>query len=91
MNEKTNDTRLHVLDVGFTNSEQRLGRWLSQLLEVKDVPKDRLLTTNRKEQFGSLIQHYFENYINRVETLLVHGEGKPLPKNHRLFLSMGTD
>ncbi|WP_192891013.1 TetR/AcrR family transcriptional regulator [Vibrio bathopelagicus] len=79
MNEKTNDTRLHVLDVGYqlivNNGFTGVG--LSQLLKEADVPKGSFYHYFKsKEQFGeALIQHYFENYINRVETLLVHGEG----------------
>ncbi|EAP92207.1 Transcriptional regulator, partial [Vibrio splendidus 12B01] len=41
MNEKTNDTRLHVLDVGYqlivNNGFNGVG--LSQLLKEADVPK----------------------------------------------------
>lgn len=79
MSEKTNDTRLHVLDVGYqlivNNGFTGVG--LSKLLKEADVPKGSFYHYFKsKEQFGeALIQHYFENYINRVETLLVHGEG----------------
>ncbi|WP_135383793.1 TetR/AcrR family transcriptional regulator [Vibrio tasmaniensis] len=79
MNDKTNDTRLHVLDVGYqlivNNGFNGVG--LSQLLKEADVPKGSFYHYFKsKEQFGeALIQHYFETYISRVETLLVHGEG----------------
>ncbi|OED66082.1 TetR family transcriptional regulator [Vibrio splendidus ZS-139] len=79
MNEKTNDTRLHVLDVGYqlivNNGFTGVG--LSQLLKEADVPKGSFYHYFKsKEQFGeALIQHYFETYISRVETILVDGEG----------------
>lgn len=79
MNEKTNDTRLHVLDVGYqlivNNGFNGVG--LSQLLKEADVPKGSFYHYFKsKEQFGeALIQHYFENYTTKIEAILVHGEG----------------
>ncbi|UPR59922.1 TetR/AcrR family transcriptional regulator [Vibrio sp. ED004] len=79
MNEKTNDTRLHILNVGYqlivNNGFNGVG--LSQLLKEADVPKGSFYHYFKsKEQFGeALIQHYFENYITKIESILVHGEG----------------
>ena len=79
MNEKTNDTRLHILDVGYqlivNNGFNGVG--LSQLLKEAEVPKGSFYHYFKsKEQFGeALIQHYFENYITKIESILVHGEG----------------
>lgn len=79
MNEKTNDTRLHILNVGYqlivNNGFNGVG--LSQLLKEADVPKGSFYHYFKsKEQFGeALIQHYFENYITKIEAILIHGEG----------------
>ena len=79
MNEKTNDTRLHILNVGYqlivNNGFNGVG--LSQLLKEAEVPKGSFYHYFKsKEQFGeALIQHYFENYITKIESILVHGEG----------------
>ncbi|WP_261886019.1 TetR/AcrR family transcriptional regulator [Vibrio pomeroyi] len=79
MNEKTNDTRLHILNVGYqlivNNGFNGVG--LSQLLKEADVPKGSFYHYFKsKEKFGeALIQHYFENYITKIESILVHGEG----------------
>lgn len=79
MNEKTNDTRLHILNVGYqlivNNGFNGVG--LSQLLKEADVPKGSFYHYFKsKEQFGeALIQHYFENYITKIKSILVHGEG----------------
>lgn len=53
------------------------GVGLSQLLKEADVPKGSFYHYFKsKEQFGeALIQHYFENYITKIESILVHGEG----------------
>lgn len=78
MKEKTNDTRLHILNVGYqlmvNNGFNNVG--LSQLLKEADVPKGSFYHYFKsKEQFGeALIQHYFEDYITKIESILVHSE-----------------
>jgi len=79
MNQKTNDTRLHILDVGYELivNQGFTAVGLSQLLKAADVPKGSFYHYFKsKEAFGeALIEHYFDNYLTRIESILVHGQG----------------
>ncbi|SKA34128.1 TetR/AcrR family transcriptional regulator [Photobacterium toruni] len=79
MKTKTNDTRQHILDIGYqlvvTKGFSNVG--LSEILNTAVVPKGSFYHYFKsKEQFGeALIQHYFEQYLEQVSTLLVQGNG----------------
>jgi len=79
MNEKTNDTRQHILDVGYqlVVAKGFTSVGLSELLKTADVPKGSFYHYFKsKEQFGeALIQDYFHHYLERINSLLEHGEG----------------
>jgi TetR/AcrR family transcriptional repressor of nem operon len=79
MNQKTNDTRLHILNVGYELivNQGFTAVGLSQLLKAADVPKGSFYHYFKsKEAFGeALIEHYFEHYLTRVDSILVHGQG----------------
>lgn len=74
MNAKTQDTKQHILAVGYelvvTKGFTAVG--LSELLKTADVPKGSFYHYFKsKEQFGeTLIEEYFKNYIQRVDGLL---------------------
>lgn len=73
MNVKTQATRQHILDTGYdlivAKGFSNVG--LSQLLKHADVPKGSFYHYFKsKEQFGeALINDYFANYIERLNTL----------------------
>jgi TetR/AcrR family transcriptional repressor of nem operon len=79
MNQKTNDTRLHILNVGYELivNQGFTAVGLSQLLKAADVPKGSFYHYFKsKEAFGeALIEHYFDHYLTRVDSILVHGQG----------------
>lgn len=79
MNQKTNDTRLHILDVGYELivNQGFTAVGLSQLLKTADVPKGSFYHYFKsKEAFGeALVEHYFDTYLTKVESILVHGQG----------------
>ena len=70
MNAKTNDTRQHILDVGYqlvvTKGFTSVG--LSELLKAADVPKGSFYHYFKsKEQFGeALIEDYFSRYLKMI-------------------------
>ncbi|EHK5111406.1 TetR/AcrR family transcriptional regulator [Vibrio parahaemolyticus] len=70
MNAKTNDTRQHILDVGYelivTRGFTSVG--LSELLKTAEVPKGSFYHYFKsKEQFGeAMIQDYFNKYFERL-------------------------
>ncbi len=74
MNVKTQDTRQHILEVGYqlvvTKGFTAVG--LSELLKSADVPKGSFYHYFKsKEQFGqALIEEYFKTYLTRVGALL---------------------
>ncbi|WP_305419186.1 TetR/AcrR family transcriptional regulator [Photobacterium leiognathi] len=74
MNEKTNDTKQHILDVGYqlVVAKGFTSVGLSQLLNAADVPKGSFYHYFKsKEQFGeALIQYYFQHYLQRVAHVL---------------------
>ncbi|MGF1749142.1 TetR/AcrR family transcriptional regulator [Vibrio cionasavignyae] len=84
MNIKTNDTRQHILDVGYqlvvTKGFTSVG--LSELLKTADVPKGSFYHYFKsKEQFGeALIEDYFHHYLERINAILEHGEGSGLDR-----------
>ena len=79
MKTKTNDTRQHILDIGYqlvvTKGFTNVG--LSEILKTSAVPKGSFYHYFKsKEQFGeALIQHYFEQYLEHVNAILVKGTG----------------
>ena len=79
MKTKTNDTRQHILDIGYqlvvTKGFTNVG--LSEILKTAAVPKGSFYHYFKsKEQFGeALIQHYFEQYLEHVSAILVQGTG----------------
>ncbi|MEC6814713.1 TetR/AcrR family transcriptional regulator [Photobacterium toruni] len=79
MKTKTNDTRQHILDIGYqlvvTKGFTNVG--LSEILKTAAVPKGSFYHYFKsKEQFGeALIQHYFEQYLEHVSAILEQGTG----------------
>jgi TetR/AcrR family transcriptional repressor of nem operon len=79
MNAKTQDTRQHILDVGYqlvvTKGFTAVG--LSELLKTADVPKGSFYHYFKsKEQFGqALIEEYFKTYLARSHSVLHSSEG----------------
>ncbi|WP_440888852.1 TetR/AcrR family transcriptional regulator [Vibrio sp. WZ-1] len=79
MNAKTNDTRQHILDVGYqlvvTKGFTSVG--LSELLKVADVPKGSFYHYFKsKEQFGeALIEDYFARYLKMITVHFTESEG----------------
>ncbi|KGY13281.1 TetR family transcriptional regulator [Vibrio tubiashii] len=73
MNMKTNDTRQHILDVGYELVVNKgfTAVGLSQLLKAADVPKGSFYHYFKsKEQFGeTLIEDYFRTYLTRINVL----------------------
>ncbi len=86
MKEKTNDTRQHILDVGYelvvTKGFTAVG--LSQLLKAADVPKGSFYHYFKsKEQFGeALIEDYFRTYLARINAFFNSEDGNA---NERLM------
>ncbi len=78
MNTKTNDTRQHILTVGYdlivTRGFTSVG--LSELLKTAAVPKGSFYHYFKsKEQFGeALIEAYFERYFNKLSELFTNAE-----------------
>ena len=79
MKTQTNDTRQHILNVGYqlVVAKGFTSVGLSELLKTAAVPKGSFYHYFKsKEQFGeALIQDYFQQYLERVAALLVHGSG----------------
>ncbi|MGI9945852.1 TetR/AcrR family transcriptional regulator [Vibrio hyugaensis] len=79
MNAKTNDTRQHILDVGYqlvvTKGFTSVG--LSKLLKAADVPKGSFYHYFKsKEQFGeALIEDYFSRYFKMIIAHFTESEG----------------
>lgn len=76
MNAKTQDTRQHILEVGYqlVVAKGFTAVGLSELLKSADVPKGSFYHYFKsKEQFGeALIEEYFKTYLTRVGDLLSH-------------------
>ncbi|HHE0547971.1 TPA: TetR/AcrR family transcriptional regulator [Vibrio parahaemolyticus] len=78
MNAKTNDTRQHILDVGYelivTRGFTSVG--LSELLKTAEVPKGSFYHYFKsKEQFGeAMIQDYFNKYFERLTARFTNTE-----------------
>lgn len=74
MNAKTNETRQHILDVGYELilSKGFTAVGLSELLKTADVPKGSFYHYFKsKEHFGEvLIANYFEGYLERLNDFL---------------------
>ncbi|USD43633.1 TetR/AcrR family transcriptional regulator [Vibrio sp. SCSIO 43135] len=79
MNTKTQDTKQHILDVGYqlVVSKGFTSVGLSELLKAADVPKGSFYHYFKsKEQFGeAMIQDYFQQYFARITALLIDGNG----------------
>ncbi|WP_333002296.1 TetR/AcrR family transcriptional regulator [Vibrio coralliilyticus] len=79
MNEKTNDTRQHILNVGYELVVNKgfTAVGLSELLKTADVPKGSFYHYFKsKEQFGeALIEDYFRSYLARINAIFNAGEG----------------
>ncbi|MBS9867770.1 TetR/AcrR family transcriptional regulator [Vibrio alginolyticus] len=78
MNAKTNDTRQHILDVGYELIVNRgfTSVGLSELLKKAAVPKGSFYHYFKsKEQFGeAMIQDYFTKYFERLNTRFTNTE-----------------
>ncbi|TOB76520.1 TetR/AcrR family transcriptional regulator [Vibrio parahaemolyticus] len=78
MNAKTNDTRQHILDVGYelivTRGFTSVG--LSELLKTAEVPKGSFYHYFKsKEQFGeAMIQDYFNKYFEQLTARFANTE-----------------
>ncbi|EGQ8063483.1 TetR/AcrR family transcriptional regulator [Vibrio parahaemolyticus] len=78
MNAKTNDTRQHILDVGYelivTRGFTSVG--LSELLKTAEVPKGSFYHYFKsKEQFGeAMIQDYFNKYFEQLAARFTNTE-----------------
>lgn len=74
MNAKTQDTRQHILDVGYELivSKGFTAVGLAQLLKSADVPKGSFYHYFKsKEQFGeALIEEYVRSYMARIHLVL---------------------
>lgn len=86
MNAKTNDTRQHILEVGYQLIVNKgfTAVGLSELLKAADVPKGSFYHYFKsKEQFGeALIEEYFRSYLQRIDGLFNNPE---LPAYQRLI------
>jgi len=89
MKTKINDTRQHILQVGYqlVVSKGFTAVGLSELLKTADVPKGSFYHYFKsKEQFGeALIQEYFQHYFSRIEALLLQGDGTGFERAIRYF------
>ncbi|EGR0199280.1 TetR/AcrR family transcriptional regulator [Vibrio alginolyticus] len=78
MNAKTNDTRQHILDVGYELIVNRgfTSVGLSELLKKAAVPKGSFYHYFKsKEQFGeAMIQDYFTKYFERLNARFTNTE-----------------
>ncbi|MFM2588126.1 TetR/AcrR family transcriptional regulator [Vibrio sp. TBV020] len=74
MNAKTQDTRQHILDVGYELIVNKgfTAVGLAQLLKSADVPKGSFYHYFKsKEQFGeALIEEYVRSYMARIQFVL---------------------
>ncbi|CAE6918651.1 Transcriptional regulator [Vibrio sp. B1REV9] len=79
MNAKTNDTRQHILDVGYqlVVAKGFTSVGLSELLKVADVPKGSFYHYFKsKEQFGeALIEDYFTRYLKIIKAHFSESDG----------------
>ncbi|MGR5238541.1 TetR/AcrR family transcriptional regulator [Vibrio alfacsensis] len=79
MNAKTNDTRQHILDVGYqlVVSKGFTSVGLSELLKAAEVPKGSFYHYFKsKEQFGeALIEDYFSRYIDMLNAHFLESDG----------------
>ncbi|WP_165313481.1 TetR/AcrR family transcriptional regulator [Vibrio ziniensis] len=73
MNEKSHDTKQHILDIGYEliASKGFTSVGLSELLKNAEVPKGSFYHYFKsKEQFGeALLQDYFNQYQQKLENL----------------------
>ena len=78
MKTAQNDTRQHILDVGYQLIAQKgfVGVGLAEILQQAGVPKGSFYHYfPSKELFGqALIEYYFEDYITRLGALFSDSE-----------------
>ncbi|PNH79082.1 TetR/AcrR family transcriptional regulator [Vibrio diazotrophicus] len=78
MNEKSHDTKQHILDIGYEliASKGFTGVGLSELLKNAEVPKGSFYHYFKsKEQFGeALLQDYFNHYQQKLENLFANSD-----------------
>ncbi|MCG9596063.1 TetR/AcrR family transcriptional regulator [Vibrio sp. Isolate25] len=79
MNERTHDTRQHILNVGYELVVNKgfTAMGLSELLKTADVPKGSFYHYFKsKEQFGeALIENYFTSYLARINDIFTADTG----------------
>ncbi|USD35047.1 MULTISPECIES: TetR/AcrR family transcriptional regulator [Vibrio] len=79
MNERTHDTRQHILNVGYELVVNKgfTAVGLSELLKTADVPKGSFYHYFKsKEQFGeALIENYFTSYLARINDIFTADTG----------------
>ncbi|USD67577.1 TetR/AcrR family transcriptional regulator [Vibrio sp. SCSIO 43136] len=84
MNMKTNQTRQHILEVGYQLIVNKgfTAVGLSELLKTAEVPKGSFYHYFKsKEQFGeALIVDYFDLYLERIEAILLGNQGTGLER-----------
>ena len=86
MNAKTNDTRQHILEVGYELivSKGFTSVGLSELLKTANVPKGSFYHYFKsKEHFGeALIQDYFSHYLEAITAQL----GNPALRGYQALI-----
>ncbi len=89
MNDKSNDTKQHILDVGYEliASKGFTSVGLSELLKTAEVPKGSFYHYFKsKEQFGeALLQDYFNQYQQKLEVLFESSEENEYQKLMRYW------
>ncbi len=89
MNEKSNDTKQHILDIGYqlVASKGFTSVGLSELLKTAEVPKGSFYHYFKsKEQFGeALLQDYFSQYQQKLEVLFESGNESEYQKLMRYW------
>ncbi len=89
MNEKSNDTKQHILEIGYqlVASKGFTSVGLSELLKTAEVPKGSFYHYFKsKEQFGeALLQEYFAQYQKKLEALFDSSEESEYQKLMRYW------
>ena len=77
------DTRAHLLAIGYQLIAQKgfTAVGIKQILDTAGVPKGSFYHYfASKEAFGeAIIEHYFDNYKNRLEAITVHAVLREVP------------
>jgi len=89
MNDKSNDTKQHILDVGYEliASKGFTSVGLSELLKTAEVPKGSFYHYFKsKEQFGEALLHdYFNQYQQKLANLFASSEESEYQKLMRYW------